>query len=266
MTAPRCSTSRPARCPAIHTTRRPSQRPFAEEVGRDPGRLRIGWTARTADGDFGHPDCVAAVEDAAALCASLGHDVVETTLPGLTPEVGAAIGTVFNSAAAWIIGYWVRHVGREPGPDELEPLTRAYWEASRRVTAGDYLLAIEDAQLFGRGVASFLSGPPDGVDLFMTPTLSEPPLPIGAITSTDEDPWRALKEGGRTVRYAAIVANITGNPAMSLPLWWNGEGMPIGVHVLGRFGEEATLFRLAGQLEAARPWAHRIPPVHASAV
>jgi amidase len=243
----------------------PVERPFAEEVGREPGRLRIGWTARTADGDLGHPDCIAAAEDAAALLDSLGHDVVEAALPGLTPDVGAAIGTVINTATAWIIGYWIRHLGREPGPDELEPLTRAFWEVGRRVTAAEYLLAIEDIQAFGRGVAGFLAGPPDGIDVFLTPTMSEPPVPIGAITSTDDEPLRALEVGGRTIRYAGVVANMTGNPAMSVPLWWNDDGLPIGVHFLGRFGDEPTLFRLAGQLEAARPWADRTPPVHASA-
>jgi amidase len=243
----------------------PVERPFADEVGRDPGRLRIGWTARTADGDLGDPDCVAAVEDAAALCASLGHDVVEATLPALTPTVGAAIGTVFNAATAWIVGYWIRHLGREPGAGELEPLTRAYWEAGRGVTAAEYLLAIEETQAYSRRVASFLDGPPHGIDVFLTPTMSEPPAPIGEITSTEEEPLRALDRGGRTIRYAAVIANMTGNPAMSVPLWWNEDGLPIGVHVLGRFGDEATLFRLAGQLEAVRPWADRTPPIHASA-
>jgi amidase len=239
--------------------------PFVDEVGRDPGRLRIGWSAHTVEGDLGHPDCVAAVHDAAALCESLGHEMVETNLPGLTPEVGSAIATVFNSATAWILGYWIRHLGREPSADELEPLTRAFWDAGRQVTAAQYLLAIEDTQAFSRVVAGFLRGAPDGLDMFLTPTLSEPPAPIGEMTSTDDDPLRALRRGGETIRFAAVVANMTGNPAMSVPLWWNAEGLPIGVHFLARFGDEATLFRLAGQLEAARPWAGRRPPIHASA-
>jgi amidase len=95
--------------------------------------------------------------------------------------------------------------------------------------------------------------------------MSEPPARIGEITSTDDDPFRALERGGRTVRYAGVVANLTGNPAMSVPLSWNTDGMPIGVHFLGRFGEEATLFRLAAQLEVTRSWRNRRPPVHASA-
>jgi Asp-tRNA(Asn)/Glu-tRNA(Gln) amidotransferase A subunit family amidase len=103
----------------------PRQRPFAAEVGADPGRLRIAYTARTPGGTLGHPDCVAALDDAVARCDALGHEVVEAELPGLDDRVGAAIGTVFNAATAWIVAYWTRRLGREPGPDELEPLTRA---------------------------------------------------------------------------------------------------------------------------------------------
>jgi amidase len=237
-------------------------RPFAAEVGADPGRLRIGFSARTPSGGEGHRDCVAALHDAVALCESLGHEVVEADLPGLDDEAGAAIGTVFNSATSWILGYWVRKRGREPEPHELDPLTRAYAEMGRTRSAGDYLLAIERLQQFARQVAQFLTG----VDMFLTPTMSEPPAPLGEMVSTDDDPFRALKRSGRTVEYGGVVANITGNPAMSVPLWWNADGLPIGVHFLGRFGDEATLFRLAAQLEAARPWAGRLPPVHAQRI
>jgi amidase len=231
--------------------------PFAAEVGRDPGRLRIGYTAATPGGIPAHPDCRAALDDAVALCSSLGHELVEAELPGLTPDVGAAIGSVFNAATAWVIEYWIRRLGRRPADDELEPLTRAYWEMGQQVTASDYLLAIEDCQAFARGIARFLTG----IDVWLTPTMSAPPAPIGEITSTEQEPLRALERGGRTVAYAGVVANITGHPAMSVPLWWNRSGLPIGVHFLGRYGDEATLLRLAGQLESARPWSARVPPV-----
>jgi amidase len=231
--------------------------PFLPEVGKDPGRLRIAFTERTPEGVPGHPDCVDAVRDAAALCAELGHDIVEADLPGLTPSVGSAIGTVFSAATAWIVAYWTRRLGREPGAGDLDPLTRAYWDMGRSVSAAEYMLAVEDCQAFSRVVAGFLAEH----DLWLTPTLSTPPLPLGEIVSTPDEPLRALEKGGPTVAYAGVVANITGNPAMSVPLWWNGDGLPIGVHFLGRFGDEATLFRLAAQLEAARPWLGRRPPV-----
>jgi amidase len=130
------------------------------------------------------------------------------------------------------------------------------------VTAAEYLLAVEDVQRYSRRLAAFLTG----FDLFLSPTLATPPLPLGEMTSTPDDPLRALRNGGPTVAYSGVIANLSGNPAMSVPLWWNAEGLPIGVHFLGRFGDEATLFRLASQLEHARPWAGRVPPTHASTV
>src|SRR5262249_18908347 len=122
----------------------PPDRPFLSEVGADPGRLRIGFTTRTPDGDLGHPACVAAAEHAARLCSSLGHEVSETDWPGFTPEVGAAIGTMIGAAAAWIMRYWIRHLGREPGEDEIEPLNRALWQAGEQTTPAQWLLALRD--------------------------------------------------------------------------------------------------------------------------
>jgi amidase len=237
----------------------PPTRPFAREVGADPGRLRIAYSPATPEGPPGHPDCLAALDDAAGLLDGLGHDVTEVGFRGITPEVGAAIGTVINAATSWIVRYWIREVGREPGPDDIEPGTRALWEEGERVTAAQYLLAIEDLQAFARRVAAFLTE----FDLWLTPTLSAPPPRLGEMTADAEEPLRALVRGGETVRYAGVIANITGGPAMSVPLWWNDDGLPIGVHFLAPYGDEATLFRLAAQLEAARPWSDRWPPLSA---
>ena len=237
----------------------PPARPFLQEVGADPGRLRIAFSPMTPEGPPGHPDCLAALDETVALLESLGHEVSEVGFCGITPDVGHAIGTWMNSAAAWILGYWVKHLGREPEADELEPGTRMLCEAGRRVTAADYLLAVEELQRFSRRVAGFF----ENFDLWLTPTMSSPPLPIGVMVSTDDNPMDGLAKGGATVRYAGVVANITGNPAMSVPLSWNSDNMPIGSHFLAPFGDEATLFRLAAQLEQARPWADRWPPVNA---
>jgi amidase len=223
-------------------------RPYADEVGRDPGRLRIAFSPMTPDGTPGHPDCVSALERTALLLEGLGHEVSEVAFVGLSPMVRAAIDTMIISAASWIVAYWVREIGRHPEEDELEPSTRQLCDAGSRVSAADYLLAIEDLQQFSRGVASFMSD----IDVWLTPTLSSPPQRIGDIA-----------RAGDTVRYAGVIANVSGNPAMSVPLESNAEGMPIGMHFLGRFGDEATLFRLAAQLEVAQPWAHRWPPISA---
>jgi amidase len=235
-------------------------RPFAAEVGADPGRLRIAYTDRTSDGSEGHPDCVAGLDATVALLDGLGHAVTEASLPDLHEEDGEAIGVVFNSATAWIIDLWVRRLGRQPATDELEPLTRAYWVAGKRVSAAEYLRSVEVLQRYTRRVAEFFAS----YDLFLTPTVSAPPLPLGEMVSTDDELLRAIEVGGRTVAYSGVIANLTGNPAMSVPLHWNDHGLPIGMHFLGRFGDEGALFRLAGQLEEARPWAHRRPPTFAS--
>ncbi len=131
-------------------------RPFGREVGVDPERLRVGFTSLTGGGEPGHRDCVTGLEKTAVLLAELGHDVEEASLPALTAEDGEAIGVVFNAATSWIVEYWVRHLGREPGPDELEPLTRAYWEMGRTVSAGRYLAAIESLQRYSRSRRSLL--------------------------------------------------------------------------------------------------------------
>lgn len=125
------------------------------------------------------------------------------------------------------------------------------------MTAGAYLMAIMDLQAFARVVAGFFAR----YDVWLTPTLAAPPLPLGAMVSTRDDPWRAARVGGPFVAFPAIVANITGAPAMSVPLHWSPEGLPIGVHALGPAGADAILFSLAGQLERARPWTHRWPAI-----
>ena len=99
------------------------------------------------------------------------------------------------------------------------------------------------------------------MDAWLTPTMAQPPLPLGVMVSTPDDPWRAGRAAGDLVPFPAVAANITGGPAMSVPLCWSTAGLPIGVHVMGRFGDDVLLFRLAGQLERARPWRDRRPPV-----
>jgi amidase len=234
-------------------------RAFADEVAREPGRLRLAWTSRTPDGRPVHPDCLAALHQAVALCEGLGHEVVERDLVELTPEVGRAIGTSYSAGMTWIVDYWARLIGREPREDELEPYTWAFWQRGRRVTAGQYLLAVTDLQAFARRVACAM----ETIDAWVWPTLAQPPLPLGEMTSTREDPLRLVEPAGGFVAFPAIVANITGAPAMSVPLHWSESGLPIGVHFLGRPGEDGRLFRLASQLERARPWRDRRPQLSA---
>jgi len=236
----------------------PPARPFLKEVGADPGRLRIAFSTEAATGAEVHPDCKAAVRDAAALCADLSHEVEETALPVAGEFVIGPFITVWCAAAAMAVDGLSMLTGRAPSPEYFEPVTWALCEKGREFNAAQYLVAVAILQRVAREIAGFMLN----YDLFLSPTLAEPPAPLGTFDSPPEDPMRGFN---RAVEYCPFtpIANFTGQPAMSVPLFWNADGLPIGAHFTGRFGDEATLFRLAAQLEEARPWADRRPPLSA---
>ncbi|MBI2526607.1 MAG: amidase [Candidatus Rokubacteria bacterium] len=233
----------------------PPARPFLDEVGADPGRLRIAFTTHAASGVPIHADCVLAVQETARLCESLGHELIEAAPVVDGEEFSRAFITLWSSGCAWTIDDWARRTGRLPRPEEFEPLTWMLSESGRANSAAAYLLALQDLQRVTREVARFF----ERHHCWLTPTVAEPPLPLGSFDPTPEDPLNGLRRSAAFVPFTPI-ANVTGQPAMSVPLSWNAGGLPVGVHFVGRFGDEATLFRLAAQLEAARPWAHRCPP------
>jgi amidase len=236
----------------------PPARPFFQEVGADPGRLRIAFTTQAATGASVHPDCMAAVRDAAALCAELGHEVVEAAPPIDGQVLTQAFITIWSAGCAWTVDDWARRTGRTPTSDLFESLTWAMQETGRQHSASIYLLALQDLQRVSRNIAPFFVD----YDIWLTPTLGEPPVPLGTFDSPPENPLQGLFRAAAFVPFTPI-CNVTGQPAMSVPLYWNADGLPIGTHFVGRFGDEAALFRLAAQLEQARPWAHRRPPVSA---
>jgi len=231
-------------------------RPFSREVGADPGRLRIAWTTKTMTGVPVHEDCVAAVEDAVKLCSELGHEVIEDA-PQLDGNMlTQAFMCLWASGNAWMIDSMSYAVGRHPEPDELEPLTRVLVEMGRQQTAPAYLMSVQVLQSYGRRIALFM----ENYDVMLTPTLAEPPAPLGTFDSPADDPLAGMRRAAGFVPFTPI-CNATGQPAMSVPLYWNAAGLPIGTHFIGRFGDEATLFRLAAQFESARPWAGKYPKV-----
>jgi len=236
----------------------PPARSFIQEVGADPGRLRIAFTHETATGVPVHADCISAVQDAAALCADLGHEVVEAA-PRVEGEVVMqAFTVVWLSGCASIFKGIARVTGQEPNPDQVEPLTWALHEMGRGQSAPDYIVAVWILQKVTRQIARFFVD----YDVWLTPTLAEPPLPLGTFDCESDNALEMFLRAGAFVAFTPI-CNATGQPAMSVPLFWNADGLPVGTHFVGRFGDEATLFRLAAQLEKARPWAARRPPVSA---
>lgn len=236
----------------------PPARPFLAEVGADPGRLRIAFTTTAPTGAPIHPDCVAAVHDAARLAASLGHEVAEAAPAVDADRLTQAFITVWAAGCAWTLDGLAQAAGRSPGPDDVEPLTRALANGGRQHSGPAYLAAVTVFQQVGREMARFLAD----WDVWLTPTVAEPPPPLGSFDSPPEDPLFGIMRAAMFVPFTPL-ANATGQPAMSVPLHWSAEGLPIGTHWIGRFGDEATLFRLAAQLEAARPWAPRRPPLGA---
>ncbi|MGD9702924.1 MAG: amidase [Acidimicrobiia bacterium] len=239
----------------------PPSRPYAEEVGDEPGRLRIGFLDHppTAEAS-GHPDCAAAVHDVARLLESLGH-VVEPNHPAALLDDGfsRAFTEVVAACTAADADFWERTIGRPLGEDDLEHdnLALAAWGRSR--TAADYLTGVDYLYAWSRRVVSWWE-PLDGTppfDLLLTPTIAVPPPPIGYLAGP------AAGQHLREVLQYTAQFNITGQPAISLPLVWNEGGLPIGVQLVAAPWREDVLLRIAAQLETARPWAGRTPPVFA---
>jgi amidase len=233
-------------------------RPFVDEVAADPGRLRIALTTETPLGTPVHPDCVAAARDAGRLCEELGHRVVEAA-PSIDGErLWHSFTTMIAAGVTWAIDGWGRRLGRTPAPEDFEPFIWAMYERGRGVSASQYLSAVQDTQRVSRDIAGFFVD----YDVWLTPALGEPPVPLGTLVHTGGSPLELRRRQAAFTPFQYI-ANATGQPAMSVPLSWNADGLPVGTHFAGRYGDEATLFRLAAQLEEARPWSDKRPPVSA---
>jgi amidase len=230
-----------------------AKRPYLDEVGAAPGQLRIAVTTKAWNGQPVDPDCVAAVSAAASLCESLGHHVEQDT-PAIDEEArGDATYIIIRAHTRAVLEARGRALGREPRSDDVEPLTWSMAESARTLSASDYAQAIGVMHRTGRVVGRFFTR----YDLLLTPTMCKPPHKLGLL-GPDADPEQYLPAILGTIAFTALF-NTTGTPAMSVPLHWSAAGLPIGVQFAARFGDEATLFRLAAQLEAARPWMDRRP-------
>lgn len=242
------------------------QRPFLEEVGREVGSLKIGFLTSVPEG-WGvetqlHPDCEEAAKDAAQLCESLGHIVEEIATKELGyPNLFKVYGSLFSCLTGHFIAYWEKELDKELRQDQFEPLTWTSYQAGLKRTGAYYLAVVEELQRFSRKIARFYNE--SDYDVILSPTMTIPPTKLGAFQPTSDDPMRGFRASSAFCAFTEI-QNITGQPAMSVPLFWNEGNVPIGVQFAGRFGDEATLFRLAAQLEQARPWIDRKPPIHCS--
>ncbi len=236
----------------------PQERPYLEEINTKPGKLRIGFSTEMLIGGSPHQDCIQAVKETAALCESLGHHVEEAApeVSGDPAAIEQSFTVLWTAGIAANINVIAALGGIKPTADMFEPLTFALYEQGQTYSASDYLHAVTAMQSISREVAKAFTD----YDVMLTPVLAKPPVPIGTFDAPKDDPMAPWAEVVQFAPYTAIF-NATGQPAMSVPLFWNDEGLPIGSHFVAPFGDEATLFRLAAQLEEARPWASKRPSV-----
>ena len=232
----------------------PPTRPFLDEIGTAPGRLRIAFSTAAPNGVPVDDDCAQAVSDAAALLDELGHDVSEAAPEYDMAEAVRSMTVIWAANTSINVAARYAALGREPDGSGLEAVTWAFAERGRTAPAADYARAIQVIHALGRSFAEFHSR----YDVFVTPTLAQPPVPLGNIDMMDGDPEHYLDNMLHFMPFTPQI-NATGQPAITLPLHWTGDGLPVGVQFIAPFGDEATLLRLSSQIEAARPWADRRP-------
>jgi len=232
----------------------PPARPFLDEVGARPRRLRIGFTTTGAYGVALDPEIVAPTEATARLLAELGHEVEEARFDLDMARIGPAFLAVYASGLASGIGAAARLIGHEPQEGEIEAMTWNFWQIGKRVTAVQYLHAVVALQAASRNFANFFASR----DVWLTPSLGSSPLPVGLIDFNDPATNFADPRIAGFALYNPLY-NLSGQPAITLPLHHSAAGLPIGMMFGARYAEEATLLNLAGQLEQALPWKDRRP-------
>jgi amidase len=240
----------------------PPARPYREQIGTPPGRLRIAWTDTPASGAKIDPECEKAVQQTARLLESLGHTLIEDRPRFDWDAFLENVHVIWAAFGVASIDFTSAMTGRKPGPDNLEAVTLASYEDGKRYSAIDLLNAMTHCNVVSRQVGTFF----EKVDVLLTPTIARLPAPLGEINQNREG-MTAMEWTRQIFSYVPFTPlfNVTGQPAISLPLHWSAGGLPVGVQIAGHFGDEATLLRLAAQLEQARPWAAKRPLVHAAA-
>jgi amidase len=233
----------------------PPERPFLDECDRDPGRLRIGLTTRALIHGQLDPECVAAVTDAGKLCETLGHHVEEAVLDVDFLAMAGAANTIVCAAVVATLEAEAAARGRPIEEGEVERLTWMIYQDNKGKAAWEFVLAQQTLNGILRKFAAAMAR----YDVLLLANNGSPPVPVGYIDPNADD---LSDYGDRLYRFIPNTQpfNVAGMPAMSVPLHWSAGGLPVGVQFAAPVGQEAVLLRLAGQLEAARPWFHRTPP------
>jgi len=229
-------------------------RAFLQEVGAPTGKLRIAFNTKRPDGTKPEPEVEKSILEAAKLCESLGHDVVEAA-PTLDPvAMGNAQAVIIGANVALALQQRGEALGREITQNDVENMTWLMANAAKDRTSTEYAGATLFIQQMGRMMGTFMQTH----DIYLCPVLGTPPPKLGVLDMMTEDVGTYLANLGKIMPYAGLF-NMTGQPSMSVPLHWTPDGLPVGVMFTGRFGDDATLVRLAAQLEEAKPWRDRKP-------
>jgi amidase len=234
----------------------PKERPYVEEIERSPGKLRIAWSSETPSGRPIDPEIQAALERTADLLTRLGHEVVEKGLGIDYRALYAARAPVSGANFAADMARLIAQVGREPEPDELEPLTWASLKGGRKVTGEMAFRGWQDLRVLNRKTLAFF----DDFDVYLSPVLGTPVPEVGHLDPVNLEPREVNRRQGAVFPFTPPF-NFSGQPSLSLPLEIDARGLPIGMMFTARFADEATLFRLAAQLEKEAPWKARRPQV-----
>lgn len=234
----------------------PKARPYLEEIERSPGRLRIAWSSETASGRPIDPEIQAALERTAALLTGLGHEVVEKGMGIDYRALYTARGPVSGANFAAMMGRLIDEIGREPEPHELEPLTWAALKGGRKVTGEQALRGLQELRMLNRATLAFF----EDWDIYLSPVLGTPVPEVGFIDPVALEPRELNRRQGQVFPFTPPF-NFSGQPSMSLPMEMSSNGLPVGMMFTARYADEATLFRLAAQLEKEAPWRSRKPQI-----
>ena len=253
----------------------PDAGPFLKEVGKKPGKLRIAFSTKPMLGRNVHADCVKGVEETVSLLRALGHELVEDAPAINNEEYSLHFLTVVAGQMRADIEETAEAAGKKVSPNDFDITTFGTGLFGTILKASDYVRALRYLQSRSREIGRFF----ENYDVLLTPVLNQPPVKIGALkpSASEQTQLKVIARTGATWVLEAMnvikplaaqtfefipwtpVFNVTGQPAMSVPLHWNEEGLPIGMHFVGKWGDEATLFRLAGQLEKEKPWFDKAP-------
>lgn len=233
----------------------PVARPYLEEVGRSPGRLRIGLQLVPTLPVSTHADCVEAVQVTARLCESLGHSIEEISPPSMPDDLWRTFGILRGTSIALRVKAREASLGRSVGPDDLEPNNWADYERSNEYSALDFERERQRVYALARKIQAHQAG----FDVVLSPTLAIPPPPLGVLDPST--PGEDFAQAATSMAAFTIAYNVSGQPAMNVPLHMSGEGLPIGSMFVAGYGREDLLFRLAGQIEEAAPWRDRWPTI-----